>query len=79
MVGRNANRYQGCAIFTSFSLGTVNKLKIVQLSRSDATRLDDIVPFAMEFVGIEIALIHLFCRDLALGRILAAVQSAGYG
>jgi hypothetical protein len=42
-------------------------------------RLDGIVPFAMEFFRIEIDLIHLFCRDLPPRRILAAIQSAGYG
>ena len=41
-------------------------------------RLDDIVPFAVEFVGIDINLLHFFRRDLSSGRVFAAIQPASY-
>jgi len=41
-------------------------------------RLDDIVPFAVELVGININLLHFFGCNLASGWILAAIQPARY-
>jgi hypothetical protein len=45
---------------------------------SNAVRLDDIVPFAMEFVRININLFHFFRCDLAPRWIFAVIQPAPY-
>ena len=42
-------------------------------------RSDDIVPFAVKRVTVEIDLLHLGCGDLAADRVFAAIQSAGDG
>ena len=42
-------------------------------------RSDDIVPFAMKGVGVEINLLHVVLRDFAPGGIFAAIQAAGHG
>jgi hypothetical protein len=40
-------------------------------------RLDHIVPFTMEFAGIDMKLFHLFGCDLASDGVFAAIQPAG--
>jgi hypothetical protein len=42
-------------------------------------RSDDIVPFAMKFIGMKIDPFHLLFSDFAAGGIFAAIQSAGHG
>jgi hypothetical protein len=51
---------------------------ILRLTLSGAAGLDEIVPFPVEFVGIDINLLHFFRRDLSSGRVFAAIQPAGY-
>ena len=43
------------------------------------TRADDVVPFAMKGLTLEIDLSHLRRRDFSPGRILPAIEAAGHG
>lgn len=43
------------------------------------TGKDRVIPFAMEFVGLEMDTSDFFIRDLAPHRVLAVMQPASHG
>jgi hypothetical protein len=42
-------------------------------------RGDDVIPFPIEALALDIEVLHLLVRDFAIGSILPPIQSAGHG
>ena len=69
-----------CARFATLRIRKLTNVSnsLTYVRRSSAVRLDDIVPLAVELVGININLLHFFGCNFASGWILAAIQPARY-